>query len=283
MDRTAAVTHAAHDELLIARFYGGDVDESERVRVLDRMADCRDCAALFADLAAIAEADEAMPVPPRPRDFTLTEEDAVRLRPKRRALSGIFGPGLHRSLGGSLAALGLVGMVLTGAVSLFGAVSTSPDMLASTQERAAELSTPGNDNPAYGVVGMPTAGPAATAAPALAPGATPALAWGAQASSASMAQQGSLDGGTSAAQPAASEAGPTGQVGTPSQDTGVAFGGNAATGTSEPKFLPAEATTGGGMDGRLVWLVGFGALFAIGLATAILPGRRRGGDRSARG
>jgi len=114
MDRTAAVTHAAHDELLIARFYGGDVDESERVRVLDRMADCRDCAALFADLAAIAEADEAMPVPPRPRDFTLTEEDAVRLRPKRRALSGIFGPGLHRSLGGSLAALGLVGMVLTG-------------------------------------------------------------------------------------------------------------------------------------------------------------------------
>src|ERR1035437_9593595 len=78
MDRTPAATHAGHDEMLIVRLYGGDVDESERARALDLMVDCRECANLFADLGAIAEASAAMPVPPRPRDFALTDKDAPR-------------------------------------------------------------------------------------------------------------------------------------------------------------------------------------------------------------
>ena len=75
MHRTAP-THATHDELLLARLYGGDVDETERSRALDQMASCQDCADVFADLGAIAVATAALPTPPRPRDFTLTEADA---------------------------------------------------------------------------------------------------------------------------------------------------------------------------------------------------------------
>jgi len=47
--------------------------------------------------------------------------------------------------------------------------------------------------------------------------------------------------------------------------------------------VPAQEATQGGIDARTVGLAGFGALFAIGLAIAILPSRRRGrgrGDRS---
>lgn len=294
MDRTASAAHASHDESLIARFYGGDVSEDERVGVIELMAACPDCAALFADLAAIADAVEAMPVPPRPRDFTLTEEDAARLRPRRLGLSAVFGVGLRRSLGSSLAALGLVGMVLTGAASLLGGTPTA-DMLTTQGERAAVVTTAGTQDTAIGAgaVAMPTAGPVSTAAlapvaggtpgPAQVAAATPAAPELAAASPAGMDQTGSLNGGTSAGQPAASPAGATVQPLPPSQNTGVAFGGIGAIGTTEPQFLPAPSTTGSGMDARLVWIVGFGVLFAIGLVIAILPRRPRNRGRGARG
>jgi hypothetical protein len=32
-----------------------------------------------------------------------------------------------------------------------------------------------------------------------------------------------------------------------------------------------EATSQGGVDARLIWLVGFGVLFAVGLALLLLP------------
>src|ERR1035437_9726504 len=136
MDRTPAATHAGHDEMLIVRLYGGDVDEAERARALDLMADCRECANLFADLGAIAEASAAMPVPPRARDFALTDKDAARLSPERRAWRpAIFGAGLRPSLRGSFAALGLAGALMTGAVSLLGGLGTATSSLASTDAR----------------------------------------------------------------------------------------------------------------------------------------------------
>ena len=54
MDRTASPAHAAHDELLIARLFGGEVGNSEREHAVELMAKCPDCAALFADLGSIA-------------------------------------------------------------------------------------------------------------------------------------------------------------------------------------------------------------------------------------
>src|ERR1035437_10081176 len=159
MDRTTSASHPNHDEMLIARFYGGDVDDSERARAIELMVDCADCADLFADLGAISEASSAMPVPARPRDFTLTEEDAARLRSKRRAWKAIFGLGLRRSLGGSLAALGLAGLMLASAASLLGqTTNVSLTSLNSAPERLAASNAPNFG--AQGALGVTVASPA---------------------------------------------------------------------------------------------------------------------------
>lgn len=119
MDRTAA-THATHDEMLLARLYGGDVDERERRRALDQIASCQDCANVFVDLGSIAVATAALPTPPRPRDFTLTEADAARLG--RRSIGGAIFDWLGRTkaLGGSMVAAGLIGVVFVGVISVLG-------------------------------------------------------------------------------------------------------------------------------------------------------------------
>ena len=49
MDLTTA-THSKHDELLIVRLFGGDVDAPDRARALDLLDGCEDCAGLFAEL-----------------------------------------------------------------------------------------------------------------------------------------------------------------------------------------------------------------------------------------
>jgi hypothetical protein len=46
---------------------------------------CAGCAALLGDLEAIRGALPALPVPPRRRDYRLTDEDAARLRAPPRA------------------------------------------------------------------------------------------------------------------------------------------------------------------------------------------------------
>jgi len=118
MDRTPAA-HANHDELLLARLYGGDVDERERATALDLMAGCSECADFFADLGAIAAATVALPTPPRPRDFSLTEADAARLR-RRSAASSLFGLiERTRVIGRGMVAVGLAGAVLVVSVSAF--------------------------------------------------------------------------------------------------------------------------------------------------------------------
>jgi hypothetical protein len=135
---SAAARHALHDEELIAAFAGGDVDdtsESERARSLvERCAMCRD---LHADLTQIqaairasgtAEQRAATPAPPR--DYRLTAEDAVRLRPgttigrvarrlgwRSRLAVGIAAFG--RPVGAAMATFGIVG-ILVGSLTLGG-------------------------------------------------------------------------------------------------------------------------------------------------------------------
>ena len=142
MDRTAA-THPTHDELLLARLYGGDVDEAERSRALDQMASCQDCADVFADLGAIAVATAALPTPPRPRDFTLTEADAARLG--RRSIGwAIFDwLGRTKALGGSMVAAGLIGVVFVGAISVFAQSGGSATLDTGLTGNRAPVSAPG--------------------------------------------------------------------------------------------------------------------------------------------
>ena len=73
--------HAGHDELLIARFVGGDVSADERRRADALTETCEECRRLYRDLAGMAHAT-GMSLPPvrRRRDFQLSEADAARLR-----------------------------------------------------------------------------------------------------------------------------------------------------------------------------------------------------------
>ena len=89
-------THAQHDLLLIAALADrtettGDapLTPRERAQADAQLASCTDCASLHADLRALAVATPSAALPTRPRDFTLTQADADRLRP--RGLRGFLG------------------------------------------------------------------------------------------------------------------------------------------------------------------------------------------------
>ena len=147
MPKVHAASHAAHDELLIARLYGDDVDDRERVLALDLLAGCDECAALYADLGSIAKATTDLPVQTRSRDFSLTLEDAVRLRPHRRGGPRLPAFGRRRSFGGALVALGISGLVLTSAVSMLGTVATSPTLTSAERNaapQAVDAASPSN-------------------------------------------------------------------------------------------------------------------------------------------
>jgi hypothetical protein len=172
--------HSAHDETLIVRFFGDDVDESGRALAGRLVAECEDCGELFADLGSIASATRELPVPPRPRDFSMSEADAARLRPKRSRLGRLLGLGARRSFGGTLVAVGFAGLLLSGTLSMGGAATTqSLDAGARAPEANSDASP--NDY---------AKGAGAVAAASLAPTAAPATSAQVAASSAS------LDGGT---------------------------------------------------------------------------------------
>ena len=282
MDRTASAAHAAHDELLIARLFGGDVGDSERENAVELMGACPDCAALFTDLGSIAAATAAMPVPARPRDFSLTEADATRLRRTRSA--GWTFAGLRRSLGGAVAALGLVGIVATGAVSVFGSSGLTATNLAYDTGNA-----PGRvaAAPQFGAAASPAADlslpsdavPAATQA---------AMAAAPPASDSPVAGYGTGGGKSATAAPPV-ESAPTGAAAAsfapmPAASSYIAEGPVAWSATADSGAgSAADGATGrfsnnqhtdtdrGGMDARLVWLFGFGALFAIGIGVLLVP------------
>ena len=110
-----------HDPQLIAAHAAGDAEGADLDRARDLVATCDECAALHHDLRAIAAAMPAIPAPARTRDFRLTPEQAASLRPAgwRRLLAPLAGPrfAFAAPLGGSLAALGLAGVLLAGAAS----------------------------------------------------------------------------------------------------------------------------------------------------------------------
>ena len=111
--------HAAHDLLLVAALADEGADAltgSEQERATTLVTTCSDCAALHADLVALAAAIPASATPPRPRDFRLSADDAARLRPAgwRRFLAGIGSSRdtITRPLALGLTTLGLVGLLV---------------------------------------------------------------------------------------------------------------------------------------------------------------------------
>ena len=137
--------HRNHDPLLIAALAAGDAEGADLEQARDLVAACDECAALHHDLRAISAALPATPAPTRSRDFRLTPEQADSLRPAgwRRLLAPLAGPrfAFAAPLGGSLAALGIAGILVAGAASTPIANVPSTDR----QRYAAAPAQPGRD------------------------------------------------------------------------------------------------------------------------------------------
>jgi hypothetical protein len=114
--------HLAHDSILIASLAEADPSDSNPARARDQVEACPDCAALQADLLALAAATHALPATQRPRDFRLTAADAERLQRRgwRSILHRLAGPrfAIAQPLGAVLATLGLAGFLLVSAPAL---------------------------------------------------------------------------------------------------------------------------------------------------------------------
>lgn len=128
-DRLPA-SHAHHDPLLIAALSAGDLGATEREQAELLASACTECALLAADLRAIAVATAALPRPLRRRDFSLSAEDAARLRQGGwrgfvRTLAGPRSAAL-KPLATGLTTLGIAGLLLAAmpAIQLGGAASS---------------------------------------------------------------------------------------------------------------------------------------------------------------
>jgi hypothetical protein len=262
MDRNPTAAHSAHDELLLARLYGGDLQGRELERARELVASCEECAAALADFGAIAAATAALPVPPRSRDFALSEVQARRLRraPARLSPSGVSGLlrglGPMRVLGASMTAAGIAGILAVGVVSMIAPATSGVDSRVYT-DTAAQGESAG---PAYGPEMNPTAKsggaqPGATAAPVAEQSAeppreadqSPRVDW--------------LAGGSAA---------PTGAP------TAKAVVTNELAGVGDMNGEPIPSPAAG-PGSQPLWLVGSGMLAAGGLVLLVLPaiGRRR--------
>ncbi|HET9613824.1 MAG TPA: hypothetical protein VFP22_03340, partial [Candidatus Limnocylindrales bacterium] len=112
-----ATSHDHHDPIVVAAFAAGDLAGTERDQALALTDSCPDCAALLADLRAIARATAALPPPVRSagRDFRITPEQAARLDRTgwRRLVPGRSArPSVARPLGVALATFGLMGLLI---------------------------------------------------------------------------------------------------------------------------------------------------------------------------
>jgi hypothetical protein len=125
--------HAAHDHFLVAALADRTddaLDPDTAALAREQVASCPACAALYADLVALATAMPTSAVPPRPRDFTLTPADAERLRRGWRRWFGFFGSprdAFSRPLALGLTTLGIAGLLVATVPSVLpiGAGTTS--------------------------------------------------------------------------------------------------------------------------------------------------------------
>jgi hypothetical protein len=146
-----AVGHAGHDPLLVAQA----VDRGARLApVLDL---CARCAGVYAELVALTAALPLSALPARPRSFTLTAEDARRLRPGGwRGWWSTVGSArdtVTRPLAIGITTLGLAGLLLTAAPTLLLGLggAASSDAAAPELEPAAASVQPGDRTSAVAV------------------------------------------------------------------------------------------------------------------------------------
>ena len=143
--------HAGHDPLRVAEA----VDRGARlVPVLDL---CARCVGLYTDLLVLTAALPLSAVPARPRSFTLTAEDARRLRPGGWrgwwSAVGSARDNLTRPLAIGISTLGLAGLLLTAAPTLLVGVGGAMSSGAAEGEPPAASLLPDDRTPA--IAGTP--------------------------------------------------------------------------------------------------------------------------------
>jgi hypothetical protein len=166
--------HATHDRVLIANLLDRSPSDADRARAEAQMADCRECALLHEDLVALSAATRTMPVPSRPRDFTLTAADADRLRVRgwRRVLAGIGSSRdvFSRPLAIGLTTLGIAGLLVATIPSALPGLGGSATSLSPAEDAARNAagtaSGAAGTNPEF--LAQSSAAPEAASAPAIA-------------------------------------------------------------------------------------------------------------------
>src|SRR5690349_20300574 len=171
----AAARHALHDEEVVAAYAvdGEGAEDAARAKsLIERCPTCRD---LHADLVSIGatiraagSAEAVAAARPAPHDFRLTPLDAARLRPgntlqrvaaRLAAGAAMFG----RPVGASLAALGLVGL-LVGTVGLgqLGGSAAAPHGEGATRAGAGAATSAPAPGATFDAVGVQPAATQAT-------------------------------------------------------------------------------------------------------------------------
>lgn len=153
-DRSAS-DHAAHDLLLVAALADGDIEARDRSRAELQVTGCGECGELRDELVAIAAATTRLPRPTRSREFTISQDEAARLRRPslRRFLIDLAGPRgiIGRPVATAVTSLGVAGILLASAGGMFGngdaagaaTSETDGDVPRAAQQTAAPEAAPG--------------------------------------------------------------------------------------------------------------------------------------------
>jgi hypothetical protein len=126
MQPSTAPSHDAHDRTVVAELAARRPDLTPMALDAARaqVAACSACTDLLADLMALQAAVPTASVPARPRSFTLSPDDAARLRPRTwRRMLGFIGSardGFTRPLAMGLTTLGIAGLVVASVPALGG-------------------------------------------------------------------------------------------------------------------------------------------------------------------
>ena len=256
---TPALDHATHDRLLIAADLDGTLDARDTGRVQEWLAACSACATLRSDFETLAVATRMLPTPPRPRDFSLTESDAERVRGRswglRRALAAFDSPraSFTRPLAVGLTTMGLAGLLIANipSVALFGAAGAAP--MAAQTEMSTDVAAPALLAPAASAV--PAAGAAGAAG-------SPAAIQGPAASPETDTAGEAAPGASAASRDAYANSG----AATGSESTGSGSAGSDSAKGSAPYESPGSDPVGG----PSFLVLASAALLLTGLALAFL-------------
>jgi anti-sigma factor RsiW len=280
-DMQTTASHASHDTLLVASLVDHGVVAPERDAAERLIAACGLCAALHDDLVALSAATRTMPTPARPRDYTLTAEDAVRLRPRGwRRLIGTFGTSrdaFSRPLAVGLTTLGLAGLLVATVPSVLpgGSATSRSTVGAAVGNSSGEASNaPGGPLDVSGSAPEAGSGGRAPGADAAAPSgdfAGPVLAPSRAPVGVGSSQPGAADQALrQSAAPGQGDA-----AGGSSKGTGAASGE-----PTDASASPAGRTLGQNASGIPALIVASGALLIVGLGLFLIRwAARRRADR----